>query len=219
MKKQAKGPGTIMELMARFPDESACVERLRMVRSALHERPGFRLTGLVEGDATNVGAKHERGLRGRRLEAKSLVAAVAENRGERAGALRMELLPAASHAELGPLVRGLIDQARATVKTDGSSGYGDLGQHGAKHRAVVQGDPARAAKILPWSHIVFSNFKGWQCGAFHGVSRKHLPQYLQEFVYSTNRRWLEHDLFFYILRRAVQAKPLPWARLTAEATA
>jgi hypothetical protein len=43
-----------------------------------------------------VGAtKNERGVRGRRLEGKSLVAAVVENRGERAGALRMEVLPAA----------------------------------------------------------------------------------------------------------------------------
>jgi hypothetical protein len=34
-----------------------------------------------------------------------------------------------------PFVRGTIDQARATVKTDGWSGYGDLRQHGAKHGA------------------------------------------------------------------------------------
>jgi hypothetical protein len=61
------------------------------------------------------------------------------------------------------------------------------------------------------------NFKGWLRGTFHGVSHKHLPRYLQEFVYRTNRRWLEHDLFFYVLRRAVQGNPLPWARLTAEA--
>jgi transposase-like protein len=192
---------------------------LHKLRAALHERPEFRLTGLVEADETYVGARNEPGVRGRRLAGKSLVAALVENRGERAGSLRMQVLPAASQAELGPFVRGAIDQARATVKTDGWSGYGDLREHGAKHRAVIQGEPARAAKILPWSHIVFSNLKGWLWGTFHGVSRKHLPRYLQEFVYRTNRRWLEHDLFFYILRRAVQGEPLPWARLTAEATA
>lgn len=192
---------------------------LHKVRSALCEWPEFRLTGLVEADETYVGARHERGVRGRRLEDKSLVAAVVENRGERAGALRMAVLPEASQAELGPFVRGAIDQAEATVRTDGWSGYGDLRQHGARHRAVVQGDPARAARILPWSHIVFSNLKGWLRGTFHGVSRKHLPRYLQEFVYRTNRRWLEHDLFFYVLRRAVQGEPLPWSRLTAETTA
>jgi transposase-like protein len=30
--KEAKGPGTIVELMAQFPDEAACVERLRKLR-------------------------------------------------------------------------------------------------------------------------------------------------------------------------------------------
>ncbi len=306
--KKRKGPGTIVELMARFPDESTCVEFLRKlrwpegfvcprcgkresvtirtrrleqcrscrhqssltagtifhrtrkplrlwflaiffvgrhkagisalqlqkdlglgsyktawtwlhkVRSALHERPEFRLTGLVEADETYVGARHERGVPGRLLEGKSLIAAVVESRGERAGALRMEVLRSASRAVLGPFVLGVIDPARATVTTDGWSGYGELSQQGVMHRAVIQGERANAAKILPWSHIVFSNLKGWLRGTFHGVSHKHLPRYLQEFVYRTNRRWLEQDLFFYILRRAVQGEPLPWARLTAEAT-
>jgi transposase-like protein len=192
---------------------------LHKVRSALQERPAFRLTGLVEADETYVGARHERGAPGRKLVAKSLVAAVVENRGERAGALRMAVVPDASQAELGPFVRGAIDQRKTTVRTDGWLGYSDLGQHGAQHHTLVQGDPARAAKILPWSHILFSNFKSWLRGTFHGVSQKYLPRYLQEFVYRTNRRWLEHDLFFYVLRRAAQAAPFPWSRLTAEATA
>ena len=210
--KEAKGPGTIVELMARFPDEAACVERLRelrwpdgfvcprcggrgsvmiqtrrleqcrscryqasitagtifhrtrkplrlwflaifflgrhktgisalqlqkdlglgsyktawawlhKLRSALRERPEFRLTGLVEADETYVGARHERGAPGRTLRGKGLVAAVVENRGERAGALRLEVLAEASQPELGPFVRGAIDQAAATVRTDGWSG-------------------------------------------------------------------------------------------------
>jgi hypothetical protein len=156
---------------------------LHELRSALHERPGMRLTGLVEADETYVGARNERGVRGRRLEGKRLVAAVVENRGKRAGALRL----------------------------DGASTGRSTGRW-------WQRAPARAAEILPWSHVTFSNLKGWLRGTFHGVSRKHLPRYLQEFVYRTNRRWREHDLFFYVLRRAVQGEPLPWARLTAEAT-
>jgi len=56
-------------------------------------------------------------------------------------------------------------------------------------------------------------------GTFHGVSAKHLHRYLQEFVYRFNRRSLEHDLFFYVLRRAARGEPLPYARLIAEATA
>src|SRR3990172_4214361 len=123
--KEAKGPGTIVEVMAQIPGEGAGVERrleqcrscryqasitagtifhrtgkplrlwflaifflgrhktgisalqlqkdlglgsyktawawLHKVRSALRERPEFRLTGLVEADETYVGARHERG--------------------------------------------------------------------------------------------------------------------------------------------------------------
>jgi transposase-like protein len=190
---------------------------LHKLRSTLGERTGKRLVGLVEADETYVGARREKGVRGRALRGKRLVAAVVENRGEHAGSLRLAHLPAASQAELGPFVRGVIDQTRATVRTDGWSGYGDLEFHGARHRAVVQGLPARAAQILPWSHTVFSNLKAWISGTFHGVSEKHLHRYLREFNYRFNRRWLEHDLFFYVLRRAVQGEPLPYHRLMAEA--
>jgi hypothetical protein len=64
---------------------------------------------------------------------------------------------------------------------------------------------------------VFSNLKGWLQGTFHGVSAKHLHRYLQEFAYRFNRRSLEHDLFLYVLRRAVQGEPFPYHRLAAEA--
>lgn len=189
---------------------------LHKLRQALGERASQRLAGLVEVDETYVGARRERGALGRTRRGKTPVVALVENRGKRAGALRLAVVAAVSQAELGPTVRGVIDQAQATVRTDGWIGYRDLATHGATHRPVVQGDPARAVKLLPWSHTVFSNLKGWLRGTFHGVSRKHLPRYLQEFVYRFNRRWLEHDLFFYVLRRAVQGAPTPYPRLIAE---
>ncbi len=158
-------------------------------------------------------------MRGRPLEGKTLGAAVVESRGERAGALRLAVLPAASQAELGPFVRGAIDQGEATVRTDGMSGYGDLRRHGTERRGVVQGDPARAAELLPGSHLVFANLEGWPRGTFHGVGREHLPRSFQEFVHRTNRPAREHDLFFHVLRRAVQVELFPWARLTAESKA
>jgi len=190
---------------------------LHKLRSALSERGEFRLTGLVEADETYVGGRRQPGGRGRALvPGKSAIAAVVEDRGERAGALRMAIVPAVSQAELGPFVRGAIDQAKAVVVSDDWKGYGDLVKHGADHCPIVQGEPKNAASLLPWSHIVFSNLKGWLRGTFHGVSPKHLHRYLQEFVYRTNRRWLEADLFFYVLRRAANGEPLTWLRLTAE---
>ena len=145
-----------------------------------------------------------------------MIAAVVEDRGERAGALRMAVVPAVSQAELGPFVRGAIDQAQAVVVSDDWKGYADLARHGADHCPIVPGDPKNAAILLPWSHIVFSNLKGWLPGTFPGVSAKHLHRYLQEFAFRTNRRWLEADPSFYVLRRAVSGEPLTWLRLTAE---
>lgn len=110
----------------------------------------------------------------------------------------------------------MIDASEATVLTDGWKGYGPLGPAGVRHRPKVQGNPARAAQILPWIHKVFSNLKSWLRGTFHGVSPKHLPRYLQEFSYRFDRRGREAELFHFVLRRAVCGAPLPYARLTAE---
>jgi len=113
-------------------------------------------------------------------------------------------------------VRGVIDAADTTVLTDGWRAYRHLGTVGVDHRPDLQGEPARAAEILPWIHKVFSNLKTWLRGTFHGVSPKHLPRFLQEFSYRFNRRSRESELFFFVLRRAVHGQPLPYARLTAK---
>lgn len=189
---------------------------LHKLRSALGHRPEFRLTGLALADEAYVGGSVSGGKRGRGAPNKALVAGAVEQRAHSAGSLRLSVVPDASQAELGPFVRGVIDAREATVLTDGWKGYGDLATQGAKHRAVVQGDPARAAKILPWIHKVFSNLKTWLRGTFHGVSPKHLPRYLKEFTYRFDRRARETELFHFVLRRAVRGEPLPYARLTAE---
>ncbi len=36
---------------------------------------------------------------------------------------------------------------------------------------------------------MFSNLKTWLLGTHHGVSRKHLPAHLNEFVFRLNRRF------------------------------
>ena len=189
---------------------------LHKLRSALGHRPEFRLTGLVEADEAYVGGTMSGGKRGRGAPNKALVAGAVEQRERSAGSLRLAVVPHASQDELGPFVRGVIDAREATVLTDGWKGYGDLATHGAKHRAVVQGHPARAAEILPWIHKVFSNLKTWLRGTFHGVSPKHLARYLKEFTYRFDRRARESELFHFVLRRAVRGEPLPYARLTAE---
>jgi len=191
---------------------------LHKLRSALGPRPEDRLTGLVEADESYVGGS-ERGLRGgRKLVGKTIVVGAVEQRRHSAGRARLAVVEGVTfERDIGPFVRGVIDATRTTVRTDGWQGYRRLSQVGVRHERLVQGtDPARSAEILPWVHRVFGNLKTWLRGTFHGVSGKHLPRYLAEFVYRFDRRWREGELFGFVLNRAAQGEPFPYHRLVAE---
>lgn len=191
---------------------------LHKVRSALAEDPGFRLTGDVEVDEAYVGAR-EKGLRGGRVVGhKAIIAAAVERRGRRAGALHLAVVKNVSAAELGPFVERSADPRTATIYSDAWRSYAHLPRRGFRHRPETQGKPERSLEILPWVHRVFGNLKTWLRGTYHGVSNKHLPRYLQEFVYRFNRRWQEEDLFELVLGASANAPPMPYRRLTAEGT-
>ncbi len=192
---------------------------LHKLRSALRQRSESQLAGLVEVDESYVGGS-ERGRRGgREVLNKSIVAVAVEHRRHHAGRARLAVLQGVSFEEdLGPFIQGAVDARRAKVRTDGFPAYFRLKAEGIRHDRKVQGsDRARSMKILPWSHTVFGNLKTWLRGTFHGVSPKHLPRYLDEFVYRFDRRWREGELFGFVLERAAHAAPLPYHRLVAEA--
>jgi hypothetical protein len=44
---------------------------------------------------------------------------------------------------------------------------------------------------LPWVHIAISNLETFLLGTFHGVTSKYLQEYLNEFCYRYNRRFVE----------------------------
>jgi len=190
---------------------------LHKLRSSLKPRAAFRLRGLVEADETYVGASRERGVVGRRVVGKMIVGVVVEQRQHTAGSARLTALDGVAFDDLGPFVRGAIDERKTTVRTDGWKGYSPLEAAGVTHEPHTLGkDAVRSADLLPWSHTIFSNLKCWLRGTFHGVSRKHLQRYLDEFGYRFDRRWQEQELFAFVLGRALEGTPFPYHRLVAE---
>jgi len=184
---------------------------LHKLRSVLGPDPSTLLSGWVEADETYLGAPHEKGRRGGRAHGrKTLVGAVVERRRGK-GHLRLAVLE--SHTfenDLGPFVRGAIEGRATTVRTDGLDGYRPLAAAGIEHEQIVQGtDRARAVRLFPWSHAVFSNLKSWLRGTYHGVSRKYLPRYLDEFSFRFNHRGHEAAIGAEILQRVFQAPPCP----------
>lgn len=193
---------------------------LHKLRAVLGPDPSSLLSGLVEADETYLGAPHEKGRRGGRAHGrKTLIGAVVERRRGK-GHLRLGILE--SHTfenDLGPFVRGAIEGPRTTVRTDGLDGYRPLAAAGIEHERIVQGtDRSRSVKYFPWSHAVFSNLKSWLRGTYHGVSRKYLPRYLDEFSFRFNLRGNEDSIGIEILKRVLTAPPFPYHRLEVELT-
>jgi len=61
--------------------------------------------------------------------------------------------------------------------------------------------------VLPWVHRIFSNLKVWALGVYHGLRRKHLQSYLDEFVFRFNRRRNRHAAFRSLLGFAAGHQP------------
>ncbi len=132
-----------------------------------------------------------------------------------AGGAFLAVVADGSAEELGATTRGAVEGG-ARLLTDGHKTYPTLVRSGVRHLGQVQGDPKRAGEIRPWIHTIISNLRAWLLSTFRGVSRRHLPRYLLEFNYRLKRRGTADRLVLFLARRAMEGRPLPYHRLTAE---
>ena len=70
-----------------------------------------------------------------------------------------------------------------------------------------------ASQLLPRVHRAFSNLKTWLKGTHHGVSAKHLPHYVDEFVFRFNRRRTPMAAFQSLLGLTTQYTPTTYKML------
>ena len=98
--------------------------------------------------------------------------------------------------------------------TDGWQGYASLRQ-GYDHRPSTVADPRNASRLLPQAHRTFSNLETWLKGTHHGVGAKHLPHYLDEFVFRFNRRRTPMAAFRSLLGLAARHPPTTYQMLYA----
>jgi len=68
--------------------------------------------------------------------------------------------------------------------------------------------------MLKWLHIIVSNAKAFVAGTFHGLGKKHLQSYLDEYCYRFNRRCMGGIIFDRLLLAVTQSAPLRFADLT-----
>jgi transposase-like protein len=177
---------------------------LHKIRACFDESADFPLRGVIEADETLVGAKGKGDPPGKDPGQKAIViGAVEVRRGQGLGALRLKKIPDYTSASIAGFVRSVVDR-KATLHTDAWRAYDVLEREGWKRRArASSAQPSGAAHQLDMRaiHMVFGNLKTWLRGRFHGVSRRYLPAYLDEFTYRFNRRRSPPDLFGWVMRR------------------
>lgn len=61
---------------------------------------------------------------------------------------------------------------------------------------------------LKWLHILISNAKAFILGTFHGLSKRDLQSYLDEFCYRFNRRRIPHLMFDKLINSALITPPM-----------
>ena len=196
------------------------------IRNALGEDPGQYLEGVIEVDETYYGGQGPGEKRGRDLSNKNkelIVVAVErvkahpkqgkgiKKSGYVAGSLRASTLASADAKNLGDFIRANV-KSGSSLMTDGFRSYRPL-KKDYRHHPTNAGRGRQAGKILPLAHTLFSNFKAWLNGTFHGVRAKHLHRYLNEWTYRTNRRHCLSKIFDSLVARSMNCNAITYRQL------
>jgi transposase-like protein len=196
---------------------------LHKIRKAMVRRDRQPLRDRVEVDETYVGGarpgKAGRGARpGKALVAGAVEAGRGKARGRRLGRLRLARLPDAGAASLEGFLAGNVAKP-AGVATDGWAGYAGLSAEGYRHEPVnLSRSWGDAVLRLPAIHLVFGLAKRWLLGTHHGaVGKKHLPAYLDEYVFRFNRRTAKSisHRFARLIEQAVVTQPVTYRAIVA----
>ena len=218
----SKGGISAMELKRQmgFGSYQTAWSWLHKIRKAMVRPEREPLAVRVEADETYVGGprsgKAGRGATGKVKVAGAVESGRGQTQGRRLGRLRLAVVPDVSARSLEGFLAAAVARP-ATIATDGWSGYGGLAAAGYAHEPLnLASSWGDAALRLPAIHLVFGLAKRWLLGTHHGaVSAKHLPAYLDEFVFRFNRRTAKNlsHRFARVIEHAVRIQPTTYRAL------
>lgn len=184
----------------------------KKIRYAMGERDeNYLLSGIVELDEGFFGAPTEGGRRGRGTDKTPVMTGLSlDNRG-RPQHIHMQVLDAVN----GDAVKNFVDkyiQPYAMVNTDGLNIYNNLSALGYDHLAQIF-DPVSNPDHLDWIHTFISNAKAFIGGTYHGLDKKYLQLYLNEFCWRSNRRKFKGQWFNRLLHTCSFCPPVTCKQL------
>ena len=109
------------------------------------------------------------------------------------GYLKMKVIDDLKKEAINKAVKEYAEDVRV-VGTDHSTSYVELKDFVPKHNSEVI-PKEKVGEALPWVHIAISNAKRQLINTFHDIKPEFLQNYLDEFCYKFNRRYLGETLF------------------------
>jgi len=182
---------------------------LHKIRRAMSLRDAavIRLGGVIQLDEGFFGGPKR----------KTQVLVMVETEGKRAGSVVMKRIfgtKMPSGLDIEEVVEASVDnESQQHFVSDLASAHNVVKKMGhtlTAHKST----PKSAATHLGWLHIAISLAKQFLLGTYHGVSRKHIQYYLDEFCFRFNRRFKEGSLHESLLRACLLAPPITYPALT-----
>ena len=206
---------TSLQHMLGFGSYETAWTWMHKLRRAMVRPDRELLTGTVELDEAMIGGR-SKGRVGASSHKVPVMIAVEMSVGGGLGRIRLEQATAKNTDQLVSFARRVITPGSHT-RTDGAATLRQLVDHGFTHEyhvGIASEQPAH--EFLPGVHLVASLLKRWIAGTLHhGVAKRQLDYYLDEFTFRFNRRRSRARglLFYRLLQQAVRTDPHPMSAL------
>lgn len=178
---------------------------MRLIRGQLMTQDDDPLDGKVEADETYVGGRVRASDHRPRTEVMA-DKAVVFGAVARGGKVRASVVPNSGARTLDGAVKRFV-LPTADLFTDEYVAYVNIGKGYNTHSRIRHNAKVYVSGDVHTQTIegFFSTLKHGLRGVYHGVSKQHLPSYLNEYVYRYNTRNDAQDPFLTLLGRAVAA--------------
>ena len=171
---------------------------LQKLREVMGSRDAeYYLEGIVEMDDVFFGAPAENGKRGRGTDKTPALVALSLDEEGHPEYVKVQIIDTVDGATITDTAKATI-QPGSTVRTDGLNSYKALNEEEYELQAE-KFDPETRPEHLHWLHVIVSNLKAFITGTYHGLDRKHLQRYVNEFCYRFNRRRFGNRIFHRLL--------------------
>jgi hypothetical protein len=172
------------------------------------------LSGLVEVDKTEITCRSKAGHASgdkSKGDGKIVIVGAVEVEDLRTGRLRLGTIPDTSAASMHAfLAANVAPEARPQIA--GLAGYGSDPGMGSGTPAAAE---AGADKIRPRVQRILADLEVWALSVHHGLRRRHLQSYLDEFVFRFNRRRARPAAFPSLLGFAAAHRPVTHGMLVS----